>query len=57
MKLLETTFVVELTKDDIEVIAGALHSCYMANRSDVEAQALRNAFAELVNRRFMGEDA
>lgn len=72
MKTLTKTFTIELTTDEIEIITTALHGQYKHNKEMImdnpknpeyitkhmmEAQALRNSFANLINRSFMGEDA
>ena len=63
---------VTLTEDEIQTIVNALHACYMdmketPQESKEESQKtyvrmqplkeLRNSFANLINRSFMGKDA
>lgn len=58
-------FEVNLTEREVEVIATALHKSYRplkdehgySNAEASELRELRNAFAGLVNRHYMGEDA
>lgn len=72
MKTLEKIYKVELTTDEIEIIETALHSEYKfckelrpdtideSQRIYNKMQAvrtIRNEFASMVNRSYMGEDA
>lgn len=73
MNVLYTTYTIELTRQDIEIITTALHGQYKTNRELYQgstadkapyiyahmkdAQELRNTFGHLINRSYMGEDA
>lgn len=73
MQTVKHSFTVELTADEIEVITTALHGEYKfikdlrtkaeqdqqtrLHQKQETTQRLRNEFAELVGRRFMGDDA
>lgn len=72
MKLESKTYSVSLNEDEIDVIVNALHACYMdmketpqeskedSQKTYVRMQPLkelRNSFANLINRSFMGKDA
>lgn len=73
MQTVKRSFTVELTAEEIEVITTALHGEYKfvkdlrtkaeqdqqprLHQKQETTQRLRNEFAELVGRRFMGEDA
>lgn len=72
MKTLEKVYKVELTTDEIEIITTALHGEYKfckGLRPDNQEESkriynkicavreIRNSFASLVNRSYMGEDA
>ena len=72
MNTLSKNFIIELTADEVDVIATALHGQYKHNKemlSDkpinpeyitkhmVQAKELRNTFANLLNRQYLGEDA
>lgn len=58
-------FNVELTEREVNIITSALHTRYMpvkkehgySNPEATEVRELRNDFASLVGRYFMGEDA
>lgn len=73
MKTVNKVFQIELTENEIELITTALHGEYKFIRAEREkadqdsaprlyekmqaVKAIRNSFADLVNRRYMGEDA
>ena len=72
MKLESKSYSVSLNEDEIDVIVNALHACYMdmketpqeskedSQKTYVRMQPLkelRNSFANLINRSFMGKDA
>lgn len=72
MKVLATTFTIELTKDEIEILTMALHDEYkfckdlqpdnIKDRKRIEEKTentreLRNNFAGLIAKSYMGEDA
>lgn len=72
MKLESKTFSVSLNEDEIETIVNALQACYKDMRDTPQAspedsrkayarmyalREIRNGFAGLINRSFMGEDA
>lgn len=72
MKILNTVHTIELTTDDIELITTALHGQYKTEQElwtqdddpygryyDAMNQArdLRNMFAGMINRSYMGADA
>lgn len=72
MKTLERSFTIELTTDEIDIITTALHGQYKHNkemlfdkptspeyitRHMTQSQELRNSFAHLIGRSYMGEDA
>ena len=72
MKKLETIYKVELTTDEISIITTALHDeykFYKEQRPDTideskiicdkiqSVRTIRNEFARLINRSYMGDDA
>ena len=72
MKTLEKSYKVELTTDEIEIITTALHGEYKfckESRPDTideskriynkmqAVRTIRNEFASMINRSYMGEDA
>ena len=57
MKVTEKTFTVDLTEDDVKLIVSALHEEYKNFGKSPVTRDLRNAFANLVNIHYMGEDA
>ena len=69
MTILSKTFTLQLTPDEIEIITTALHGQYKTDKELNEqnsalyhdrmvlARKLRNDFADMINRRYMGEDA
>lgn len=64
MKLVESKYKIEFEKTEVEVMVDYLHKAYMALREDdanketaIAMRELRNNFASLVGRRFMGIDA
>ena len=70
IKTLDKTFVLEITSSDINTITDALHELYTVKRKEynehggeklynewVSFRELRNEFASLIGRNFMGKDA
>ena len=72
MKLESKTYSVSLNEDEIDVIVNALHACYMDMKETPQEsmedskktyarmqplKELRNSFANLIDRSFMGKDA
>ena len=65
MKISTKSFDVNLTEREVEIITNALHKIYKplkeeqkyTNPEATEVRELRNAFAGLINRHYMGEDA
>lgn len=72
MKTIDTVYRVELTADEVEIITTALHGEYKFIRAEREksqenaarlydkmrdVRTVRNNFADLCGRRYMGEDA
>lgn len=72
MKTVETVYRVELTADEVELITTAMHGEYKFLRAEREksqdnaerlyskmkaVREIRNNFADLCGRRYMGEDA
>lgn len=72
MNRIETTYKVELTADEIEIITTALHGEYkfikelkcknqdeIIKRNDKinKVRTIRNEFGSIIDRSFMGEDA
>lgn len=72
MKTLETVYKIELTTDEIEIITTALHGeykFYKEQRPDnineskriydkiIAVRTIRNEFANMINRSYIGDDA
>ena len=72
MTVIKKTYTIELSEDDVELITTALHGQYKTeselyqNDDDIygryydamnKARDLRNTFAKLINRAYMGADA
>lgn len=64
MKAVGTSYTVDLNTAEISEIASALHEQYMKHREGGgdctvirELQTLRNDFAKLINKSYMGYDA
>ena len=72
MKKIQTVYNIELTPEEIEAIATALHGEYKTLKTTAQEsieqsrrtyekmqiyRELRNSFADIINRRYMGEDA
>lgn len=72
MKMIEKTFTIELTEQEIEIITTALHGEYKhikemkcdspehsrkMHEKMVNIRGIRNSFASLIGRMYMGEDA
>ena len=63
MKKIDTTYTIKVTIEEVNTITEALHKAYkeaktlLLSEDATELRELRNSFANLCNRSYMGEDA
>ena len=57
MKVTGKTYNVELTEAEVNTLVKVLEDEYKYRAKTPEIRELRNAFADIINRHYMGEDA